>query len=274
MVKIICLANSWKHGERCIAGINPDTGKWIRPICDRFPNDGRVPENIRLINGKEPALLDILEIPLNDTILDLKDLDFECENLTIGEGKWHKLGVVKPTDLLKYCDNSQYILHNDRRYVTVPYLRSLPFEKRQTLQLIYVNKLDIFGQPNSIGHTNWRASLITKNGKILNNIKITDPVFLKQLDNGYLPHNPCLITVSLSMPFIPYDDWEGGDPCWKLIASVMELSDFDLILVEMQRIGWTIDKGRDYLSNTYNKVSRTQLTEKELQEFLNYLKSL
>jgi hypothetical protein len=31
MVKIICLANSWKHGERCIAGINPDTKKWIRP---------------------------------------------------------------------------------------------------------------------------------------------------------------------------------------------------------------------------------------------------
>jgi len=28
--------------------------------------------------------------------------------------------------------------------------------------------------------------------------------------------------VSLSMPWRP-DDWEGDDPCWKLIAGVIEL---------------------------------------------------
>ena len=30
--KIICLANFWKHGERCIAGINLNTKKWISPV--------------------------------------------------------------------------------------------------------------------------------------------------------------------------------------------------------------------------------------------------
>ncbi|WP_255532405.1 hypothetical protein [Microcoleus sp. LEGE 07076] len=31
-----------------------------------------------------------------------------------------------------------------------------------------------------------------------------------------------MVTVSLSMPWLP-DDWEGDDPCWKLIAGVIEL---------------------------------------------------
>ena len=63
MATLICLANSWKYGERCIAGIDIHTGQWVRPVCDRFP-DGQVPADIRLIDGDEPALLDILSIPL------------------------------------------------------------------------------------------------------------------------------------------------------------------------------------------------------------------
>ena len=271
MAQIICLANSWKLEERCIAGINLQTGKWVRPICDRFPNDGRVPEDVRLIEGKEPALLEVLEIPLKNSG---PDFGFESENLTITAGKWQKLGQVKPTDLLKYCDNSPYILHDDRKYVTVTFLQSLPFPERKTLQLIYVPQLSIRGEPNSTGGMKWKGNLTTNKGTTLSNIRITDPEFIKKLDNSYYPQNPCLVTVSLSMPFIPYEDWEGGAPCWKLMAGVVELCDYDLILGEMLRIGWTIKQGRDYLMARYNKRSRSQLTEAELREFLDYLKSL
>lgn len=34
-VDILCLANSEKHGERCIAGVRLDTGGWIRPVSTR-----------------------------------------------------------------------------------------------------------------------------------------------------------------------------------------------------------------------------------------------
>ena len=50
--RIICLANSFKHTERCIAGIDLVTGKCVRPVSDL--DDGRVPQKIRLIDGKEP----------------------------------------------------------------------------------------------------------------------------------------------------------------------------------------------------------------------------
>lgn len=31
-VEILCLANSIKHGQRCLAGVRLDTGGWIRPV--------------------------------------------------------------------------------------------------------------------------------------------------------------------------------------------------------------------------------------------------
>ncbi len=121
--------------------------------------------------------------------------------------------------------------------------------------------------------TIWKGSIITKKGQQLRDVNITDPAFIERLEAGYRPSNPCLVTVSLSMPYRP-PHWKKEDiPCWKLIAGVIEISDFDLILVEMKRIGWTIDQGRDYLQKHYQKCSRTLLTEDEIQEFLSYLKS-
>jgi len=42
---------------------------------------------------------------------------------------------------------------------------------------------------------------------------------------------------------------------------------------ELQRLGWNNQKGRDYLKQTYGKISRQYLTDEELLEFLEYLKS-
>ncbi|HEY9637522.1 MAG TPA: hypothetical protein V6D14_29265 [Coleofasciculaceae cyanobacterium] len=271
MTQIICLANSWKLEERCIAGINANTGQWIRPVCSLYPKDGRVPASVRLIEGREPALLDILEIPLEE---DGADFGFESENLTIAAGKWQRVGQVQPTDVLQYCGNYPQILHNSSKYVTVPYLKSLPFQGRRTLQLVYATKLSVESMARTKGGMSWKGTLVTVTGQRLVNATITDPVFVERLESGYRPQNPCLVTVSLSMPHRPSNEWEGDDPCWKLIAGVIELSESDLILVEMKRLGWTIEQGREYLQRTYNKQSRKQLTATEMTQFLSYLKSL
>lgn len=269
MAQIVCLANSWKHGERCIAGINKHQKKWIRPVCSLFPQNGRVPSEIRLIQRREPALLDILEIPLEK---DGPDYGFESENITIASGKWKKLGKVPPTDLLEYCQNYDNILHNCEKYVTVPYLQSLPFLERRTLELVYATKFIVRCIHKGEG-TKWKGSFITDTGLQLTDASITDPVFVKKLELSYRPQNPCLITVSLSLPYVPVD-WEGDQPCWKLIAGVIELSNSDLILVEMKRVGWNIEQGRLYLKSNYQKTSRQQLNKNEITSFLNHLKSL
>jgi len=217
--RIICLANSWKLEERCIAGIVIDSGKWIRPVCDSlYPEDGRVPRPIRLIGGREPELLDILEIPLADTG---NDFGFECENLSILTGRWQCLGKVKPTDLLKYCSSFPYILHNSWKYVNPSYLQSLPFHQRRTLQLVQVVSFSVERRTNSKGNSEWRGTIQASNGQRLVGAKITDPVFVNKLETGHQPKNNCLITVSLGIPWAP-PEWDGEDPCWKLIAGVIE----------------------------------------------------
>ncbi|MEO1374868.1 MAG: hypothetical protein AAFW70_11210 [Cyanobacteria bacterium J06635_10] len=44
--------------------------------------------------------------------------------------------------------------------------------------------------------------------------------------------------------------------------------------VEIERLGWTPEEGKEYLIQTYGKKGRTLLTEEELLDFLKYLESL
>lgn len=270
MTRLICLANSWKHGDRCIAGIDPATMTWIRPVSDL--EDGRIPAEMRLIKGQEPAILDILDIPLTDTMPD--DLRFACENRSLLPGAWKRVGRAKTTDLFQYPWLRSQILHNAKRYVSIYQLCRLPAPERQTLQLIYTPELTIQSLWQARGRRKWQGKLLTASGETLPALSITDPVLIERLEQGYRPQRPCLVTVSLSMPFCPSATWEGDEPCWKLIAGIVELSESDLILVEMQRLGWSLETGRNYLQTTFGKRSRQQLTSLELTQFLSHLKSL
>lgn len=218
--RIVCLANSWKLEERCIAGIDLETEEWIRPVCDKlYPKDGRIPKSVRFVEGREPELLNILEIPLAEAG---NDFGFECENLSVLPGQWKCLGKVQPTDLLRYCGSFRYILHNSWKYVNPSYLQSLPFHQRRTLQLIQVVRFSVEQRISSKGNIEWRGIIQSSNNQHWAGAKITDPLFIEKLKTGYQPKNRCLITVSLSIPWAP-PNWEGEDPCWKVIAGVIEI---------------------------------------------------
>ncbi|NEQ37633.1 MAG: hypothetical protein F6K40_15725 [Okeania sp. SIO3I5] len=49
---------------------------------------------------------------------------------------------------------------------------------------------------------------------LLDNAKISDPEFIKDLEKGYSPTlNNLLVTISLSLPYAPSENWEGEPPC-------------------------------------------------------------
>jgi hypothetical protein len=98
MTQLICLANSWKRKGRCIAGIEPTTAQWIRPVSKL--DDGQIPVDAQLINGRDIELLDVVDIPLAEVG---PDFGFENENRWILPGPWRRVGRVQPTDLLPYC---------------------------------------------------------------------------------------------------------------------------------------------------------------------------
>ncbi len=215
---LVCLANSRKHGARCVAGLDPFSGQWIRPIS-RLP-DGRVEKHERLVQGREPQLLDILGIPLADWGT---DFGFECENRFLLPGEWTIEGRLEPSKLLRFCSRQQHVLHNDGNYVTVEYMRTLPPEQRRTLALVESRDFRVFSSGLSAnGGHKWRATFSADGGTPITAI-VTDPALVERLEEGHEPDAHCLVTVSLSMPWKPKGWHEESEPCWKLVAGVIEL---------------------------------------------------
>ena len=213
--RIICLANSWKRGARCIAGIDLSTGRWVRPVTDSA--DGGVPDHIRKLRKGEPAILDILDIPLARTG---PDFGFECENRLILSGRWYLKGRAQPADLHRYVSDEPHLLHNAEHWVALPYMHSLPHDARHTLQLIETSAIQATRRHRN--DTVWIGDLVTTTGQCLR-ANITDPAFTARLNLGHQPDQRCLVTVSLSMPWRPADRPDDEERCWKLIAGVIEL---------------------------------------------------
>jgi hypothetical protein len=93
LTRIIVLANSLKHGDSCLAGLDISTRKWVRPVTNL--DDGRVRRSDMKIGTHSPQLLDILDIPLDATG---PDFGFESENRTILPGQWHLRGQADIKD--------------------------------------------------------------------------------------------------------------------------------------------------------------------------------
>ena len=60
ITRILLLANSAKKHERCLAGIDLDTGSWIRPVSSK--ESGAVPTSKTIIEGTHLKPLDVIEL--------------------------------------------------------------------------------------------------------------------------------------------------------------------------------------------------------------------
>ncbi|MCC5647265.1 hypothetical protein LC607_31010 [Nostoc sp. CHAB 5824] len=106
------------------------------------------------------------------------------------------------------------------------------------------------------------------------NLEIT---FDNQVDNQTFP----AISANNVTPFTPrsYSPQENvgipsGTGKRKKKAEPVDLSDVIAKTdVELQRLGWTPEQGREHLIKTYGKRGRTLLTEEELHGFLKFLQS-
>ncbi|MBN2018852.1 MAG: hypothetical protein JW749_01355 [Sedimentisphaerales bacterium] len=216
--RMVVLANSWKHDDWCLAGIDLDTGKWVRPVTGL--DDGRIPQTDMKLGGYFPALLDILEIPLDSSG---PDFGFESENRMIIPGQWYHRGKMTPKDIRKYVKRTGYVLHNRKMFVSPKELQQKPFEERETLQLIQVDEFRVRNtREKATDKNNWKG--IISSGRRVIEVKITDPVFSEKLNKGHNPPSSCFLTMSLSMPYKPAEWDKDEEPvCWKLIAGVIEL---------------------------------------------------
>ena len=103
---IICLANSWKLGGRCIAGkvvTSQGFGEWVRPIGTA--KEGAVSyEDRHYDSGADPALLDVIEIQMSGKA----NHPFQSENHDIDEKLyWRLIRKATSVELGKALDPVQ-----------------------------------------------------------------------------------------------------------------------------------------------------------------------
>jgi hypothetical protein len=103
---IVCFANSRKNGARCIAGKAMSTaGKdtWIRPV-DRDATRGLPTGLLAYQDGAQPALLDLVRIPLDGRINNCHQSE---NHLYSKDYFWVKTGRLQWADIGDWLDTPQ-----------------------------------------------------------------------------------------------------------------------------------------------------------------------
>lgn len=205
MAEIICLANSFKGRSRCIAGIDLETTEWVRPYSTG--HEGAIGRQ-RFINGTEPELLDILDIPLGPNA---EDLGCQPENRRLLSGKWKKIGEITEDEAMQYTENTDCLLHNIDKRVPYDYFKGISESEWKSLQLIHVKNASFSMNPWNHLECNFRYS-----GEWYS-LKTTCP----EADALEGSRGNYLLTISMTGPYKRKASEKLA--CWKLIAGVIEL---------------------------------------------------
>lgn len=111
---IVCLANSWKHGGRCIAGkvySGPYAGRWIRPV-GRTAGQRQIqfPE-MDYGQGQYTSVRDIIRIEFSGR----EQGTFQGENMIISGARWTKVGEIQNSEIGNWLDQPDTLWENGSR---------------------------------------------------------------------------------------------------------------------------------------------------------------
>jgi hypothetical protein len=214
---ILCLANSYKHGGRCVAGVCLDDGTWIR--LRGAATDGSLqPLEYSLDDCSEPRLLDVIEVELHYAL----PSDAHPEDWQIAPVRWRLLqrpatasqlqkiaaaADIAPTILRDYCDR-----------MPVEEIQTKPLQS--SLVLVCPSEIHWWIREER-GKRKFRA--LFRRHNVTYDLAVTDPRWLERLNlmpAGIYPHATFAepdcdtwLTVSLSEAF---HGWH-----YKLVAGVI-----------------------------------------------------
>lgn len=222
--KMLILANSKKHKGRCIAGISLDEldyGAWVRPVSERPEKSINLFERM-YEGGREPELLDIVEVPL----IRPEPSSCQVENWLISKRRtWRKIGGLSWFDAKNFAEHHEAIWING--FSTYSGVNDeIPTQCAQNLKssicLIHVKLLRIEKKSNYAGNGQKIYALFLHNG-VEYKLSVTDCVVLKELERhgcGTYDVGESLLTISIGEPFTKND----GTSCqYKLVAAIITM---------------------------------------------------
>jgi hypothetical protein len=222
--RIVCLANSYKHSHRCVAGISLVTKKWVRLVGRSVPGCLSLKETC-YPDGSEAALLDVFEAELGERC----GSNSHPEDVYVTGKPWRPVrrfdGSSDARFLASYLSKGPAILQGFGDRVYGRKVDGTPVEK--SLDVIHPDDLWWWVRDED-GKRKNRA--LFRSGHVIRaryDLAVTDPAWLdrlRQLPAGIYPHSRFLsekpgktfLTVSLSEPF------EGFH--YKLVAGVVNLA--------------------------------------------------
>lgn len=210
--KFICLANSYKEGGRCIAGVEIENNnpvlvngrlKWIRPICNT--EHGEVPTNI----ASHIQILNIVKIQTIDRPI---DINYQSENIYFNENNIQVIDNFSKDRLDELCDNRNFVFGNKGKAVSSEFIVKLNYS------LMFV-KTDNFSfasrtYENTPDRTQIRMNFLYNNNKY--DLPVTDPIFLRQYEDDpdfINEFNTAFVGLSLG---ICWQDWY-----YKLVTTII-----------------------------------------------------
>jgi hypothetical protein len=129
---MLCLANSIKYGERCLAGIRLDTGGWIRPVSDA-EGSALVESQYTTAGDHIPSPLDTIEIKVKQQ----RPKYNQPENWVIADDDWRLITTeLNKKQLLAINTAIQKqgdIIFNSDKFVSKHKLRESQIRRSLTL---------------------------------------------------------------------------------------------------------------------------------------------
>lgn len=216
--RIVCLANSRKLSGRCIAGreISGNAiGDWVRLVSSRVNEEISLEER-RFEDGSEPALLDVLEIPM----IEPRPHSCQAENHLIDDKYyWTKVDEFSKSKLRGLTENPPELWSNDHHSYNgindrIP--ESEADSLSSSLVLIEPEQLVVCVE-RGLKKLQVRAMFRFRGKRY--KLTVTDPdierSFLKQGEGEYEYDLPAVACVSIGEPFEGYR--------YKLVASIINL---------------------------------------------------
>lgn len=210
--KFICLANSFKEGGRCLAGIELDAnnipvlvnGKpnWIRPVCNT--EHGEVPNDIAV----QFDILNIIELEVTENRPD----NHQTENVFFDEHTIRVIGNFSRNELAPLCDNRNLIFGNRGKAVSQESIEIL----NHSLMLADVRQFEVTQKVYPDRPDRPQTRLVFTYNSNSYDFPVTDPVFLHRYHiNPDMVEDVTRIYLCLSLGVA----WEGW--YYKLVAGII-----------------------------------------------------
>jgi hypothetical protein len=217
--RIVCLANSRKMSERCLAGKELGAGSsppWIRPVSSRPTQE--VPLTLRRYgDGSEPKVLDVVEVPL----LHHEPKSHQQENWLLDPARrWARAGRVTWDQAATFAEDPPALWDNGSSTREGTNDRVSEADAGRLSGSLYLLPLEGMRlrlyAPDPRDPFNRRVQAEFAHRGVDYRLRVTDPIVERRYllrDEDSYSIGRCLVTVSLGEPFNGF--------CYKLVAAVI-----------------------------------------------------